>query len=207
MDRAGRRHWGTVLAAATLALVAAPPASAHVVRTIGPYSVEMGWGSEPPVAGFENFVEVTVTSDPGGPVADLGPDAAVAVTFGDAQKAVPLLPTEEPGEFHATLVPTRPGTYAFQVEATVDGREISTGAKCSEGTFDCVIGASEVQFPVADPTAGEVADRVAGTLPRAEEAADDADSAKRLAIAALASAACALGGAVAMALRTRRQSG
>jgi hypothetical protein len=206
MDRAGRRRWGPVLAAATLAVVVAPAASAHVVRTVGPYSVEMGWGNEPPLAGFENFVEVKVTG-PGGPVADLGPDAAVAVSFGDAQKQVPLLPTEEPGEFHATLVPTRPGTYALQVEATVDGREISTGAKCSEGTFDCVIGASEVQFPVADPTAGEVADRVSNTLPRAEEAADDADSAKRLAIAAIAIAAIALGGAVGLTLRGRRQSG
>ena len=195
-----------LLAAALAALVLAPAASAHVVRTIGPYTVEMGWGNEPPVAGFENFVEVTVTSD-AGPVADLGPDASVAVTFGDAEKTVPLLPTEEPGEFHATLVPTRPGTYAFGLEATVDGREISTDAKCSQGTFDCVIPASEVQFPVADPTAGEIADRVTNTLPRAEEAADDADSAKRLAIAAIAIAAIALGGAVALALRARRQSG
>jgi hypothetical protein len=194
------------LAAVTLVLASAPAALAHVVRTVGPYSVEIGWGNEPPVAGLENFVEVTVTSD-AGPVADVGPDAAVAVSFGDARKSLPLVPTEEPGTFRATLVPTRPGTYAFQVEATVDGREISTGAKCSEGTFDCVIPASEIQFPVADPTPGEVADRVTATLPRAEEAADDADSAKRLAIAAIAIAAIALGGAVALALRARRHTG
>jgi hypothetical protein len=205
MDRAGRRRWGPVLAAATLALVVAPAASAHVVRTVGPYSVEMGWGNEPPIAGFENFVEVAVTSDQGGPVADLGPDAAVAVSFGDAQKAVPLLPTEEPGEFHATLVPTRPGTYAFQVEATIDGREISTGAKCSEGTFDCVIPAAEVQFPVADPTAGEVAGQVGSALPRIEEACEDADTARWLAIGGLVVAVIALVVA-AIALR-RRQAG
>src|SRR3954462_9329349 len=111
MDRAGRLRWGAVLAAVMLALLPVPAASAHVVRTVGPYTVEMGWGNEPPVAGFENFVEVTVTG-PEGPVADLGRDAAISVSFGNAQKTLPLLPTEVPGEFHATLAPTRPGTYA-----------------------------------------------------------------------------------------------
>ncbi len=207
MDRAGRPTWPPVLLAALLALAVAPAADAHVVRTVGPVEVEIGWGNEPPVAGFENFVEVTATIDPGGPVADLGADAAVEVTFGDASTTVPLLPTAAPGEFHAALVPTRPGTYAFRVSAVVDDRRISTGATCGEGTFDCVIAASEVQFPVADPTTGEIAGRITNTLPRTEQAADDADSAQRLAIAAIAIALIALGTAIAIAIRSRRHSG
>jgi hypothetical protein len=206
MDRAGRRRCRTALAAVLLGLALVPAASAHVVRTVGPYEVEIGWGSEPPIAGFENFVEVTVTRG-GEPVADLGADAAVQVGFGDANKVVPLVPTETPGEFHATIVPTRPGTYSLQVDATAGDRDISTGATCSVGTFDCVIGASEVQFPVADPTAGEIAGRVESVVPRTEDAAGDADAAKRLAVAALAIAVIALGGAIALAVRLRRRNG
>ena len=207
MDRAGRRGWRAALAAALLALVLAAPAAAHVVRTVGPYDVEIGWGNEPPVAGFENYAEVTVTKAAGDPILDLGPDAAVQFSFGDARKVVPLLPTERPGEFRATLIPTRPGTYELQVDAIVDDRVISTGATCGDGTFECVIPASEVQFPVADPTAGEIAGRIDSALPRAEQATDDADGAKRLAIAAIAIALVALAAAIAIAIRARRQSG
>jgi len=206
MDRAGRRGWPPALAAALVALVVAPAASGHVVRTVGPYTFEIGWGNEPPLAGFENFVEVAVAEADGDPVVDLGRSAGVEVTFGDARTVVPLTATEEPGEFRATLVPTRPGTYGFRVDATVDGRAVSTGATCSEGTFDCVIPASEAQFPVEDPSVGEVAERIDSSLPRAEQAADDADSAKRIAIAAIVVAALALAGAVAIAIRGRRAS-
>ena len=184
----------------------APVASGHVVRTVGPYTFEIGWGDEPPLAGFENFVEVSVADGDGEPVADLGGSAGVEVTFGDARKVVPLAATEEPGEFRATLIPTRPGTYAFQVDATIDGRELSAGATCSEGTFDCVIPASEAQFPAQDPSVAEVAERLDRSLPRAEQAADDADSAKSIAIAALVVAALALAGAIGIAVRGRRTS-
>jgi hypothetical protein len=186
MDRAGRCRWLPVLGATALSLALAPAAGAHVVRTVGPYSVEIGWGNEPPIAGVANFVEVTVAADPGGPVADLGPDASVQVSFGDTARSFPLLPTEEPGEFHATVIPTRPGTYALDVDATIGDREISTGATCGDGTFDCVIPASEAQFPVADPTAGEVASRVENAEASADDAADDADLARSLAVVGIA---------------------
>jgi hypothetical protein len=195
------------LAVAVPALVAVQAASAHVVRTVGPYTVEIGWGTEPPLAGFENSVEVTVADADGRPVADLGGSAGVAVSFGEARTKVPLVATEEPGEFRATLIPTRPGTYSFQVEATIDGRPVSTGATCSEGTFDCVIPATGAQFPVQDPSVGEVAERIDSSLPRAEQAADDADSAKSIAIAAIVLAALALAGAVGVAVHGRRKSG
>jgi len=197
-----------VIAFALAPAALAATASAHVVRTVGPYSVEIGWEAEPPLAGFENAVDVEVTETATGrPVLDLGPAAGVAVTFGDAQKVIPLQPTERPGAFRAQLVPTRPGTYELRLQATVDGREIDAGATCSQGTFECVLPAAEAEFPVADPPLGEVADRAAAALPRAEDAADTANTAKSIAIAAVALAALALTLAVAMLARGRRRSG
>ncbi len=130
--------------------------------------------------------------------------AGVEVTFGDARKVVPLVPTERPGEFRATLVPTRPGTYAFRVSAVIDDREISTGATCGEGTFDCVIrrprcsSRSPTRPPARSPGGSKAPCRAA------DDAADDADSAKRLAIAAIAVALIALAAAIVIGVRARR---
>lgn len=195
--------------AVTVAFAAiAGTAAAHVVRVVGPYSVEIGWETEPPLAGFENGVEVRVTETATDrPVLDLGPSAGVAVTFGDAQTVIPIQPTERPGQYRAQLVPTRPGTYELRLRATIDGREIDAGAACSQGTFECVLPASEAEFPVADPPLGQVADRASAALPRAEEAADAADAAKLIAIAAIIIAALALTLLIAVLARGRRKPG
>jgi hypothetical protein len=202
MGRPGRGGLALALMVAALA-VAAPTAAAHVTRVVDGYTITLGWGNEPPFAGFQNFVEVGVTDASGAPVTDLGTSAEVEVSFGDAQTVVPLVASEEPGEFHAALVPTRPGTYAFDLTATIKGRDISTSATCSDRTFECVTAASEVEFPVKDPSVGEVAQRVASTLPQAQEAADTADTARTLAIVALVLAAAALAGSLVIIRRGR----
>jgi hypothetical protein len=197
------------LAAAAIAAVALTlPASApaHVTKPANGFRVTMGWGNEPPLAGFENFVEVGVTDASGAPVRDLGSTAGVEVSFGGAQTVLPLVPSEVPGEFRAALVPTRPGTYAFHVTATANGEEIATGATCSDRTFDCVAAASEVAFPVKDPSIGELSERLARELPRVEQAADTAASARRIAIAAVVLAGLALAAALVFLVRGRRQS-
>jgi hypothetical protein len=197
---------GLAVAVLVLVLGVVEAAAAHVTRDVGPLTVTIGWGNEPPLAGFENSVEVGVSDASGAPVADLGSAPEVEVAYGDAQTTVALVPTEEPGEFRAALVPTRPGTYAFRLTATVDGREINTGASCSERTFECVVAASEVEFPVKDPSIGEVAERLTSELPRAEQATDEAASARRIAIVAIVLAALAMAAAIAIVVRERRKS-
>jgi hypothetical protein len=183
-----------------------PAAAAHVTRQVGPYEVTLGWGNEPPLAGFDTFVEVGVTGPGGAPVTDLGPAPEVQVGFGGAETTVPLEPSEDPGEFRGTLVPTRPGTYSMRFSAAIDGREVSTAATCSPRTFQCVVPASEVEFPVKDPALGEIAQRVTADQSRLQQADDRADTARTIAIAALALAAVALVAAVAVLVRGRRQS-
>ncbi|MDX6582441.1 MAG: hypothetical protein QOI10_1625 [Solirubrobacterales bacterium] len=194
-----------VLCVATVALALAPAASAHVTRQIGPYEVTLGWGNEPPLAGLDNFVEVGVTGAGGAPVNDLGPSPEVQVSFGGAETVVPLVPSEEPGAFRGALVPTRPGTYSFRFSASIAGRAVSTGATCSERTFECVIPVSEVEFPVKDPALGEIAQRIVSDQSRIDQASDDADSARTIALVALALAAMALAAALVVVIRGRRQ--
>jgi hypothetical protein len=202
----GRRALTGMLAAAALLAAVPGSAQAHVTEQAGPLEVTLGWGDEPPLVGFENFVEVEVADGSGSPVGGPADSLEVEVSFGDRRLALPLEAGEVPGTFAAVIVPTRPGTYAFHLTGEVDGQEIDLESTCSEQSFECVGPASDAQFPVADPSLGEVAEGLAREGPRVDDAADTADGAKTIAIAAIVVAAFALGAAGAGIL-VRRKSG
>jgi hypothetical protein len=197
-----------VIALAMLLLVSvlvSSMASAHVEKESGPFRVEFGWGVEPPLVGSDNFVQVDVVDAGGAAVPVPSGALSVEVTYGASAVTLPLVPAEEPGELRAELVPTRPGAYAFRVSGTVRGRALEVGAACSESTFECVEEASGAEFPVKDPSSGELAQRLLRESERVRQAGEDADSAHSLAVLALAFAAAALATAVGVGLRGRRK--
>jgi hypothetical protein len=195
MRQTGRRRRVLVLIPLLpmVMLAAASGAAAHVTKVSGPFRVEMGWGNEPPLTGLDNFVDVRVSDASGAAVAVPAGALSVEVTYGDAGVTLPLVPDEQPGRLRGELVPTRPGTYAFHVTGTVQGRTLDVRATCSEATFECVNQSSDVEFPVKDPSTGELAQRLTRESDRVEQATDRVDSAKRIAIVAIAIAAAALG--------------
>lgn len=190
------------LTALLLLLAGASGAAAHVERISGPFLVSLGWADEPALSGYENFVEVTVTDRSGAPVGGQGTDLQADVSFGQAAITVPLLPADRPGVYRGVIVPTRPGTYGFHVTGTAKGRAVDVAATCSERTFDCVIDGADVQFPVKDPTSGQVAQRLARVLPRETRGSDTGATARGIAIGAVAVAALVLLGVF---LRRRRK--
>jgi hypothetical protein len=202
----GHNRRAFALGVATL-LMAAHAASAHETHSVKQYRLTLGWGDEPAYSGYKNSVDVDLADETGAPITDLGGGSlAVEVSFGDERLTVPLLPYgPHPGRFRASLVPTRPGTYAFHVTGLVKGQAIDVRSTCSEATFHCVTDAAELQFPVKDPSAGQLGESVARALPRAERAADDALIARRLAMAALGLAAAALAIGVGLGARKGKQ--
>jgi hypothetical protein len=181
----------------------AAPAPAHVTEQSGAFEVELGWGVEPPRVGADNFVEVTVAAAHGEPVAVPAQALSVEVVYGDNAVTLPLVPTPAPGALEAPLTPTRPGIYSFNVSGSVAGRALDVSVTCSESTFECVDSASGTEFPVEDPSAGELAARLSSEADRVEEASERADGARTLAILALALAVVAL----AVAVRASRRRG
>jgi hypothetical protein len=180
------------------ALALASAAAAHVTQSSGQFEVEMGWGNEPPIASSENFVEVGVARGGGAPVAVPAGALSVEVGFGEGGVTLPLAPTDDPGSLRADLTPTRPGTYGFHVTGTVEDQMLDVRATCSETTFECVKASAGTEFPVKDPSSGELAERLAREAARVEAASNQADSAKNTATLALAAAALALGLAAAL---------
>jgi hypothetical protein len=208
----GRPGEGKLIAAAFSAVLLAgllvtSTASAHVAKDSGPFRVELGWGVEPPLTGLDNFVQVEVAESAGAPVAVPAGALSVEVAYGASAVTLPLVPAAAPGELRAELVPTRPGTYAFHVGGTVGGRALEVSATCSEATFECVEDASGTEFPVSDPSSGELAQRLVRESGRVRQTGDDADSARSLAVVALALAAAALATAVGVGVGARRKRG
>jgi hypothetical protein len=152
-----------------------------------------------------NTVDVRVSGSDGTPVANLADALTVEVSFGDARVVLPLLPSGEPGELGAAIVPTRPGTYTFHLTGSVEGRAIDTSSTCSDETFDCVLDAAEIQFPVQDPPTGRLAEGLARSLPRTEQAKDAATDARRLALVGIALGALALLSVVGLVVRGARK--
>jgi hypothetical protein len=194
---------GRVLAAALAAFLAARMVSAHDKKTAGPLVLTIGWGDEPAFSGARNTIDLDVADAAGAPVADADASLAVDVSFGGERMTLPLAAVpRQAGKYRASLVPTRAGVYTFHVNGSIRRQTVDVTSTCSEKTFACVTDAAEIQFPSKDPSAGQLADRIARTGPRADEAVGRANGARRLSLAALAVSVAALGVAL---LRGRRR--
>jgi hypothetical protein len=201
-----RFRWQVAIGLAVLVGVSSA-ASAHEKKGVGALSLTIGWGDEPAFSGSKNYVEVDVADAAGAPVVDPAARLTVEVFFGAERMSLQLQPAgTPPGKFRAWLVPTRPGTYAFRITGTVRGQAVETTSTCSDTTFACVTDVADVQFPVKDPSAGQLADRVDRATPRAERAIEMATGARTVAIGAVAMAIAALAGAIGVGVRKGRKS-
>jgi hypothetical protein len=200
------------IAAATLAGVLAlpaPAAHAHEGRSQGDLEMEVGFGTEPAYAGQPNSVQLILVHD-GEPVVDLGDTLDVEISFGDQTQQFTLEPNfavgefGDPGDYRAWFIPTRAGRYTFHFTGTIQGEEVDQTFTSGPRTFGDVDDPKQIEFPVQDPTNGELAERIDQEVPRltaateevrtvagaaaddAQAASDDASSAKTFAILALA---------------------
>ena len=155
-----KRTLGVV--ALLLALAAALlPASglAHESRPVGgKYQLEVGFLTEPPVAGQINGIDLRVSTSDGDPVEGLEKTlkAEVIVGGGARTAAFPLeAQFEQPGSYAAHFIPTRDGSYIFRFTGSIEGTPIDERFESGPGRFDDVEGAQQLQFPdkLPDPAA------------------------------------------------------
>ncbi len=206
--------------AATILLFGAAPALAHEERTVGDLDVEVGWGTEPAYSGEVNSVQLLL-SHGGKPVVDLGDTLDLEVTFGDQTTTLTLEPffgegEGTPGDYRAWFIPTTPGQYSFHFSGTIDGEDFDETFTSGPSTFDDVENPQSVEFPVKEPSAGELAARLDREVPRltssvddvqasAQAAGDDASSAKKLGLVGLVVGAAGLVVAIVALISSRRR--
>ena len=201
-----------------LILIPAGPASAHEEREVGRYTFVVGFGDEPAYAGFKNSVALFLFKG-GRAVTDLGESLRVEVRFGtESMDLGALEPNFEvgefgtPGDYRAWFFPTRPGAYTFHFTGSIGGQDVDEEFMSSPTTFSEAEDPTSVEFPVKDPTLGQVAQRLDREFPRIETrlaatrqaAADQVNSAKTLAYVGIGLGA--LGLIVALIPRRRRPS-
>jgi len=185
------------IVAGGLALSTILPASAHEVRTVGAYQFTVGWLHEPAYADEQNAIQFLLKDAKGNPVSDLGDTLKVEVIYQtETMPALSLNPTFDPdtglgmpGEYLASIIPTRPGKYTFHFTGSVKGQSVDQAFTSSPTTFDEVKEPTAVEFPAQDPTRAQVSqrlDRLDSRLAAAQTSATNgADLARNLAIAAI----------------------
>jgi hypothetical protein len=205
----------------TLLVLMAAPAFAHEERSVGDFDMAVGFGAEPAYAGEVNSVQLLLSRN-GKPVVDLGDTLDVEVTFGDQTQKFPLEPFFEEGEFgtlgdyRAWFIPTRSGRYTFHFSGTIDGQAVDESFTSGPNTFSDVESPQSVEFPVQDPTTGELAERIDRVEPRlassiddvqteVQATADDASSAKTIGLIGLVVGAIGLIVAIVALVASRRK--
>ena len=102
-----------------LVLVIAFPASyahAHTTIEVGPYEIEAGWGTEPPIEGLRNTVvySVTETGEVEGVrkgVVGAFSNASVTLIFGGIEKQAEILNDPRAGAYYTKIIPSSAGSY------------------------------------------------------------------------------------------------
>jgi hypothetical protein len=163
--RRGKAWWVArpILAALAITALVQGTASAHEHRRVGELDMVVGWIDEPALAGFKNAVQVIVTRSEE-PVEN--GTLEVLILFGDKDSetqsdTLPLEPSfGVPGQFEATVIPTRPGQYTFHITGRLAGARIDEFFTSGPDTFNDIQNPSEAEFPTRDPTRAELADRL-----------------------------------------------
>jgi len=207
-----RRRLLAALVASTLAGLLIPllagPAAAHEAKTVVKYHFVVGFGDEPAYADDKA-------------VTDMGNTLKVEVTTGTAEPLQlamePFFEVGEfgtPGDYRAFFIPTAPGSYSFHFTGTIKGQRIDQTFKSGPQTFSDIEDPAQVQYPVKQPTGGQLATRAdretarinAALTEERDQAKDDAASARTLAIVGLVVGALGLLIGIVALMRGRRSA-
>lgn len=111
----------TAFAFITLAMLALVPSTgARETRTVADrWTVEIGFENEPAIQADTNALWLRVTEGDQ-PVEGLEQTLQAEVIFGDAVRALPLIPEPgQPGIYTSTFIPVQPGDYTFHIVGTI----------------------------------------------------------------------------------------
>jgi len=139
------------------------PSSAHEERQVGPYKLEIGWRDEPTLTGEKNAVFLSVNDTRTNLlVAGLEGNLTATLIFGSSTFKPTLGSGEQPGEYLADLIPTRPGTYNATISGVIGSLQVNENFE-----LDRVTNRSDIEFPSKDPSPSSLQDSISNTDSRA----------------------------------------
>jgi hypothetical protein len=126
------------------------PVLAHVEVVFGDISIVGGWVNEPPLVNQLNGIVLTITQVSNGqPVNNAFAQLDITLQKGTEARPLELQPTEEPGVYTATILPTQTGQYAIVMRGTIAGQAINGQIEIED-----VEDTARFTFPPAASTGG-----------------------------------------------------
>lgn len=184
-----------VLGAALIgSLGSATPAFAHERRTLGKYTMVVGFLGEPAYVGEPNGLDLRVFTLPAGVdpanakstdrigITGLEKTLKAEVIFGgEAQKmSLTLEPRfNDAGAYNGHFFPTATGDYTYHIFGTIEGMNVDESFTSSPEGFSSVEDVKDLQFPKKVPSNEELASQIsAGSAsssaqPSASSSSDD----------------------------------
>lgn len=118
-----------VLTLVAVLCVSMPTAWAHTTVTVEQYSIEAGWGLEPPVVGVRNTFVFHVTEPGDVPgvttgIVDAFRDLNVVVNYGGLSKVLDINSEPRPGYYSANVIPTKTGSIVVGITGVLKGVDV-----------------------------------------------------------------------------------
>lgn len=116
------------------------PVFAHAEITLGEYTLEYGWVTEPPISGQPNAIVFNLAkgehsheaSEHEGEAIDVS-GLTVELVYGGEVTPLSLTPVaDEVGHFTAAFTPNRPGKYTLRVGGSLDGLAVNAEVEPEE---------------------------------------------------------------------------
>jgi hypothetical protein len=157
------------------------PASAHLAKVFGDYTVTVGWENEPVYDGLVNAPIVAVTTGSGDnikPVINALADMQISIKYGSVIKQLDFEPDNQvDGQYVSPMIPTKVGTYSLIMKGNIKDQSIDT-----EISLDDVSSASILSFPqstssTSDANIGQVGviiGQLTNDIGEAKNSADEA---------------------------------
>ena len=109
---------------------------AHISKTFGNTTIEVGWLSEPPLAGDLNSITLQVNKEASGeqtPVANSLANLTLSVKSGTITKVLDFQPSPTTdGGYEGMVLPTRVGPYSLVVQGDVKGQKVDGDFKIED---------------------------------------------------------------------------
>jgi len=109
---------------------------AHISKTFGNTTIEVGWLSEPPLAGDLNSITLQVDRGASGqqtPVSNALANLTLSVKSGTITKALDFQPSPTTdGGYEGKILPTRVGPYSLLVQGYVKGQKVDSEFKIED---------------------------------------------------------------------------
>ena len=127
----------------------------HTEIHVGNYTIEAGWNIEPPLLNNLNNIVISVFENDD-PVRNAMKDLTISVNYGGLSKNLNFIPSEGPGEYSATIIPSQLGSYTINLKGMIGTQNISNDIQIED-----IEDSKKLTFPTVTEGTGENMENIA----------------------------------------------